>query len=663
MLIGTAGHIDHGKTALIRALTGVDTARLPEERRRGMTIELGYAYMPFAEDQGGVLAFIDVPGHERLVATMLTGAAGIDFALLVVAADDGPMPQTREHLAILQLLGIKRAAVALTKCDRVDSRRIEEAAAEIRMMLGTTPLSEIPLFATSLYDDAGIEALRRHLCGEAVRQRRRPDDGGFRLAIDRHFAVAGAGTVVTGTAYAGRVAVADHLIVSRGDGFLREVRVRNLHVSNRPAAAGAAGQRCALNLAGIDHHEICRGDWLCASGLSKATQRLDLRLHLLPQATKPLRQWQGVHLHHAAGKVQAHIALLDDSLEQGGLRPGENALVQAVLDRPILACHGDRIVIRDAAGAMTLGGGQVLDPFPPARHRRRPQRLACLATQELTDPERRLQALLDASPLGVDGEALMSAHNLVTERWLPAVARKEIIRLKGPKNAFHLFALQHWEALAQRVTDCLRDYHARCSDEAGVERDRLRRLCFPQLSPWIFSGCLENLREAQRICCSGSAWHLPGHRVELLPAEQAKAERLLNLIEARAFDPPWVRELADATDDDEREVRRLLRSVASRGEVFQVVKDLFYSAHQIGRLAETAAAIVAEERRAQPESPAPIRAAEFRDRIGCGRKRAIQILEFFDRVGYTRRIGVGSQRVHLIRGEPPVLPQAIREQT
>ena len=647
MLIGTAGHIDHGKTALVRALTGVDTTHLPEERKRGITIELGYAYAPIAGVAGSVLAFIDVPGHERFVPTMLTGAAGIDFALLVVAADDGPMPQTREHLAILHLLGIARGAVALTKCDRVDAARADRAAAETERMLAGTSLAGMPIFRTSSVDGTGIDALRGHLCAIAESEAENAPQGMFRLAVDRHFAVAGAGTVVTGTAYAGQVHVGDHLVLARGDGFMRDVRVRGLHVSNRPSQCGRIGQRCAINLVGIEHRDVRRGDWLCACALARPSERLDLRLHLLPQAPRALGQWRGVHMHHAAGQTQAHIALLDDALEAGGLVPGGDALVQVVLDAPVLACWGDCIIIRDAAGRVTLGGGRVLDPFPPARHRRRPARLALLAALEQPVAAVRLQALLDASPLGMDGNELAAAHNIALDRWRTFLPENGVVSVNGPKSV-RLFALSHWQALAGRIAECLQQHHVKFADEPGVERERLRRMCLPQLPPWVFLARLEKMLETGEVRRAGAAWHLPEHRVELSPTDRARADTLLKLLDAAVFEPPWVRDLAAATAVDEAEVRRLLRGIAARGGVFLIVRDLCYSARRVGELA----AIVADIARDSEENR--IRAAAFRDRIGGGRKRAIQILEFFDRVGYTRRIGSGNERAHLIRGEAPV---------
>ncbi|MBN8441099.1 MAG: SelB C-terminal domain-containing protein, partial [Thauera sp.] len=330
--------------------------------------------------------------------------------------------------------------------------------------------------------------------------------------------------------------------------------------------------------------------------------------------------------------------------EAGGLAPGASGLVQAVLDRPVFACHGDRIVIRDAAGRETLGGGMVLDPFPPVRHRRRPERLALLAALEQPDPVARLSALLEAAPTGLDIDELAAAHNLPDERWralLPLAA----VALAKP--AARLFAASTWGRLGAAIVERLAAHHAEFADEPGVERERLRRMCAPQLPSAAFLARLEALLAAGEVARAGAAWHLPTHTVELSPTDRARADALLARLVDGAFDPPWVRDLAGACDLAEADVRSLLRRLAMRGEVFQVVRDLFYPRACVARMAEIVARLASD-------GDGRIRAADFRDHIGGGRKRAIQILEFFDRVGHTRRVGEGARRAHVIRGEPPV---------
>lgn len=366
MIVGTAGHIDHGKTTLVRALTGIDTDRLKEEKARGISIELGYAYTPL--DNGDVLGLIDVPGHEKLIHTMAAGACGIDFALLVIAADDGVMPQTREHLAILQLLGVAHGAVALTKCDRVEPERVAQVRDEIVAWLHGSTLADAPIFETcaTRSDDAGVAALKRYLADAAIAWRARRDDGLFRLAVDRVFTLAGQGTVVTGTALAGRVATGESLAIVRTG---RAARVRSIHAQNRPVDAGCAGERCALNLAGVDKADVERGDTVADARLVAMSARLDVDLTLLDDAQLTLTHWAPLHVHLGTLHRVAHVALLDGDT----LAPGQRMRVQLVFDEPVFAVPGDRFIVRNAQATRTVGGGRVLDPFGPRASAARPR--------------------------------------------------------------------------------------------------------------------------------------------------------------------------------------------------------------------------------------------------------------------------------------------------
>ena len=381
MIIATAGHIDHGKTALIKALTGVDADRLPEEKKRGITVDLGFAYSRDAH--GRSLGFVDVPGHERLVRTMLAGATGVDFVILVVAADDGIMPQTREHLAILDLLGISRGVVALTKIDKVAPERVGAVMAEVHALLAGSPLAEAAILPLSAHSGDGMDALTAALAEAAADTCSREGSGRFRLAIDRAFTLAGTGLVVTGTVHAGRVAAGDRLLLApRG----REIRVRGLRAQNEVAEAGNVGQRCALNIAGprVEKADIARGDWICDAAIAAPTSRADVRLRVLPSEARPLRHWMPVHVHIGSADISGRVVLL----EGGSLAPGESALGQLVLDQPDGRAAGDRFVLRDQSAQRTIGGGRVIDPRPPLRNARRPERLGFLraSTRPTTAP-------------------------------------------------------------------------------------------------------------------------------------------------------------------------------------------------------------------------------------------------------------------------------------
>ena len=351
MIIGTAGHIDHGKTALVRALTGIDTDRLKEEKARGITIDLGFAYLPAPD--GKVLGFVDVPGHEKFVHNMLAGAGGIDFVLLVVAADDGVMPQTREHLAIVDLLGVGRGIVALTKVDLVSIERREAVTAEIAQTLDDTGLAGADVAAGFNRQRRGNRFAPRPAVRGGASGRGQRRQGRFRLAVDRSFTLTGVGTVVTGTVLSGTVAVSDHVTISPSG---LAARVRSIHAQNRPTDRGQAGERCALNLAGdgVAKDAIHRGDVVLDPELHAPTERIDAALRVLPSEPKPITQWMPARLHHAAAEAGARVVLLGDR----PIAPGESARVQIVLDRPIAAAVGDRFVLRDTSGQRTIGGGR-----------------------------------------------------------------------------------------------------------------------------------------------------------------------------------------------------------------------------------------------------------------------------------------------------------------
>lgn len=620
MIVGTAGHIDHGKTALLKALTGQQGDRRREERERGITIDLGYAYADLGE--GTLTGFIDVPGHERFIHNMLAGASGIDCLLLVVAADDGVMPQTREHLAIVELLGIRRALVALTKIDRVEPERIATVRRQIDDLLASGPLAGAPVFPVSSVTGEGVDALRQALVAEAARAEARGTDGHFRLAIDRAFSVSGTGVVVTGTAFAGRVQVGDELQLSPSG---RSVRVRGLHAQNREAGQAHAGQRVALNLAGerLAVEQIHRGDWLLQPLLHAPTQRIDIQFQLLPGETHELKHWTPVHAHLGAQDVTARIALLEGE----SLAPGAWMFAQLLLNAPIHAVHGDRIVLRDQSAQRTLGGGRVLDPFAPPRNRRREARLAQLRALDASSLEQGLPGLLAEAHNGLAPQALERQFNRPRDGWQLPASAVQIATRQGPR----LFDQQRWQTLGTQLLAALQRFHEEQPDELGPDRDRLRRFALPQLERPVFIALLEQALAAGEIASSGPWLHRPDHQVRLTAQEEALKTRLWPLLEAGRFDPPWVRDLAGALGAEEMQTRQLLRKLARLGLLQQVVKDLFYPELTIRQLAGHALQLEAQS--------GVIRAAAFRDQIQLGRKRSIQLLEHFDRIGFTRRFG------------------------
>ncbi len=622
MIVGTAGHIDHGKTALIKALTGVDADRLKEEKARGITIDLGYAYYPLPN--GEVLGFVDVPGHERFVHNMLAGATGIDFVLLVVAADDGVMPQTREHLEIIDLLGVKQGAVALTKIDRVAPARVAATRTEIETLLHGAALAGSPVFALSSVTGDGVPALRAHLEAVAASPPAGAVDGCFRLAVDRCFTLSGSGTVVTGTVFSGSVRVGDRLLVSPSG---REARVRSIHAQNRAAECGLAGQRCALGLVGVEKKDIGRGDWVVEPAAHAPTTRFDASLRLAPSAARALKHWTPVHVHLGAVDVMGRVSLLQGA----GIEPGASGHAQIVLDQPVGALRGDRFILRDQSAQQTLAGGVVLDPFAPARKVRTPTRLAVLAALERPTTFEALQQLLNDAPTGVDLSWFARSFNLRAEaaetlyREIPMV----VVNVAGTGRFG--FAPPRWEALQQAALAVLAAEHERAPELLGLEGRRLRRLATPDL-PWeVFTALIDQLLAGQRVARHGPWLHLPTHRITLTGAEEKLWRAVAPLLRATPFQPPWARDIAQTLTTPEPQVRSLLQRVTMLGDTYEVMHDRFFTREAIADLARIVSELAAEN--------GAVTAAEFRDHIGTGRKLAIRILEYFDKTGFSRRVG------------------------
>lgn len=620
MIIGTAGHIDHGKTTLVKALTGVDCDRLKEEKTRGITLDLGYAYTP-------TLGFIDVPGHEKLIHNMLAGATGIEFALLVVAADDGPMPQTREHLEIIELLGIRRGAVALTKIDMVTVDRKNQAKTEITELLAGTALADAPIFPVAAVSGEGIAELRAHLEATAAAQGERQAAGGFRLAIDRCFTLAGAGTVVTGTAFAGNIKTGDQLLLSPPG---KAVRVRTLRVQDTAAESGHAGQRIALALSGIEKSQIERGQWLVTPALHAPLRRFDARIRVL-SGQPPLKHWTPVHLHLGAEDVPARISLL--GVDE--IAPGGEHWAQISVDRDIGALAGDRFILRDATARHTIAGGVVLDIFPPSRKKSSTERLAMLAALADPDPAGALRHAAEQQAAGVDLTTHALNRNLDSAT-LAALCRQLNLKIVGTTA----FAPSRWQALEIRLLAALAAEHERAPDLTGVERDRLRRLTLPILSRPAFDALLAAPLADGRIAQTNAWLHLPEHRVQLAAADRDLWLTLKPLLDAQPCNPPRVRDVARATGVGEDSVRALFKRIARHGDAWPVAPDHYFTAAAVAVLARTVATLNQRDGCA--------RAAPLRDEIGGGRKVAIHILEFFDRIGYTRRV----RDTHILRGSP-----------
>ena len=712
MMIGTAGHIDHGKTSLVRALTGTDTDRLPEEKKRGMSIELGYAFLAPSNDgpavgKGSVapaatagqtevvpafglprepIAFIDVPGHEKLLHTMISGATGIDFALLLVAADDGVMPQTREHLAVLSLLGIDRGVVAITKIDRVDEARVQEVTQQVTALLADTPLAHAPIIPVSATRGDGVAELRQLLRTEAARldaahgadgtadphgsdspvraaaatepaettadtTAALPAQAGFRLAIDRVFSLDGVGTVATGTVHAGRVQVGD-VLQQLPDGP-KELRVRSLHAQNRSTDTAHAGQRCAINLAGVERDQLQRGHWLAQPGIASVSDRLDVELHLWHAEPRAIRSGTRVHVHLGTTASPAAVAVLDADT----LAPGGTGLAQLVLPQPLAAWHGDRLILRDAAGQRIIGGGRVLDSRAPVRYRRTPQRLQLLQALQRSALRDRLAGLLETCEHGVDLRQWQQVFGLASVAAFDASLQTlPHRRLAGD----FIIGEPAWQHLRRTVLDTLAAYHQNATDEIGPDAARLRRLARLRMDDAHWRLLLDALMKEGSVAQSGAFVHLPEHGSQLAARDETLLQRLTPYLMEAGAQGAWVRDLAEHIGEPAANLRPAMARLARSGHLYQVVKDLYLDAATAARLAALVRQLALENKEPvesdlaevqQASNPLPIlTVARFRDASGLGRKRAVQMLEFFDRIGLCRRVG----DTHVLRLESEV---------
>ncbi len=629
MIVATAGHIDHGKTSLVKALTGTDADRLPEEKARGLTIDLGFAY--WQAGPGQTVGFIDVPGHERFIKNMLAGVTGIDAALLIVAADDGPMPQTREHLAILDLLGVQRAIIAVTKADRAEPERVRAVAEEAEALAADTGLAGAPVLPVSAVTGAGVPDLQHLLQRLAGAVGRRRASGRFRLAVDRSFTLRGAGLVVTGTAFSGAVKVGDRLLVSPGG---VEARVRAIHAENVEAHAAQAGQRVALNLAGsgLRRHAVSRGDWLLAPEAHGPTRRIDIRLRVLGSEARPLRDRTPVHVHLGAADVTGRIAVLDGP----SIAPGAAGWAQLLLDREIGALAGDGIVLRDQSAMRTMAGGRVADPFPPARGRARPERLAELAVRAGDDP---FGGLVEAAPFGFDFPRFALAHNL-NDAEQAALRRRQGVVFAGPVAV----DAGRWQALSDAFEREVDAWTAAHPDSPGLGPVALRRRLDPVPPRDIAEAALAALAGAGRLARSGGFVHRPGHRAALAPEEEALWRRVEPLVMEGGLRPPRVRELADMLKVDHVRVEGVLRQAGRFGLVRRVADNRWFPPDALRGLADIAETLAAES------ADGRFTAAAYKDRSGIGRNVTIELLEFFDREGFTRREGDARRIVREWRG-------------
>ena len=641
MIVATAGHVDHGKTALVRALTGVDTDRLPEEKKRGLTIDLGFAYHPLGD--GHVLGFVDVPGHERFVRNMLAGVGAIDLALVVVAADDGVMPQTREHTTILDLLGVTECIAVVSKVDKVEAARAGEVSVEIDALLSTTGMRGAEIHRVCALSGAGMDALAGTLRERALSLAARAANGRFRLCVDRAFMLKGAGLVVTGTVHAGVASTGDRLVVTPSG---HDARIRGIHAQDRPAGSARAGERCALNLSGrgIESGAVARGDWIVDRALHAPSDRIDVRLRVLPGEARALRHWTPVHAHLAAAHSTARVAVLG----AGSIAPGDSGRVQVVLDHPLHALAGDRIVIRDQSATRTMGGGTIIDPFSPNRGRARPARLAWLDAIEVRgpggaeahgpgqgverDPGRAVARAIASTEAGVDAGWITRAFG-VTElemEWM--LTATGAVRVPDA-GADRCFSPAQWADLRDEIVAFLETFHRERPRLHGANANDVRLGIARRVRRGVVEHALAALLRKGVIAKRGVTVRLPGHRVTLGTNDERLWPSVARALDPAKGSPPSLRQAAEQLKIEEVELGALLKRATNAGLVLPVTRTRFVPLAAVKTLAAHAESLAGT----LPDGR--FTAAEYKDHARIGRNFAIELLECFDRSGFTERLG------------------------
>ncbi|URL01846.1 selenocysteine-specific translation elongation factor [Avibacterium sp. 21-595] len=612
MIIVTSGHVDHGKTALLRALTGTDADRLPEEKKRGMTIDLGYAYLPLPQK---TLGFIDVPGHEKFLSNMLAGLGGVDYAMLIVAADEGIQPQTAEHLAILRLLHFKQIIVVITKADKVSKTHI--ANTKQQLVQAYPFLKESPFFITSAYTGQGIDELQAHLANlPSLSDNQLP----FRYVIDRIFTIKGAGTVVTGTAFSGRIATNEELYLSTG----KKVRIKNIHSQDQQSMVGEAGQRLALNIqTDVERTEIQRGDWLFSHPPTVATDRITVEI----EAAQWIQESQAVHSYHAASHTTGKLTLLENKQ----LYPQQKALAELTLQDPLYLTYNDKLILRTGDAKSLLAGARVIEIHSPKRYKRTEVRLNflhhLLTTQNVAE---RLSCYLQHRPMPLTELAWLAQRK---EEDLPdLLAERHIQTRQG-----WAFTRSYQQQQSEKLIATLTDYHQQSPDQLGLSKARLYRIAAIHQPEALIYYFIADLLAQEKLQQTRGWLHLPEHKIRFNTEEQQLWQQVLTHFEQQHGQALWVRDLANLLDLDESTMRNFLYKAGKLGYLTPIVRDRFMLTETLYAYAHWVKNIILEK--------GDISVNQLRDELQWGRKMTVQLMEYFDRCGFLRRKG----NVHLLR--------------
>jgi selenocysteine-specific elongation factor len=627
VILGTAGHIDHGKTSLIRALTGIDTDRLKEEKLRGITIELGFAHM---EMPGGErLGIVDVPGHEKFVKHMVAGATGIDLVALVIAADEGVMPQTREHMEICELLHVKKGLVVLTKTDLVDDPDwLDMVREDIAEFLKGTFLEGCEIIAVSAATGEGIDALKNSLAGLFAEVESRSSEGPFRLPVDRVFTMRGFGTVITGTSISGRLQIGDPVVIYPNG---LKSKVRGIQVHGNDVQEVLPGQRTAVNLQGMERALIERGNVLASAGALSPSHMVDVQLELLRSAPRPLKHRAKIRFHSGTAEHLATIILLD----REELKPGDKTFAQVRLDLPTVVLRGDRFVLRSYSPVQTIGGGAVLNPLP-RKHKGPAKKEAARALEQLynsSDPEIILWHLHDAGWAGLS-EAELRIRANVPQKFLEKTlqqftsTKKVVLYDKENRRLIHPDAL---EEMKSSVMEILADYHGRFPLKAGMPKEEIPALLSKPLDVKIYNFVLRQLAEADQVAQEMEWVRLTTHKVALNKDEDTIRQKIEKAFRDSGLQPPFFKEVASGLPGTAKQHQEVLQWMLAKGTLVKTKEEIYFHASAMAELQNRLVAWLKEH--------GEITTPQFKEMTSVSRKYTIPLLEYFDGQKVTIRVG------------------------
>ncbi|NOQ45901.1 MAG: selenocysteine-specific translation elongation factor [Desulfobulbaceae bacterium] len=629
IILGTAGHVDHGKTSLIRALTGIETDRLKEEKERGITIELGFAYLDLP--CGHRLGIVDVPGHEKFIRNMVAGAAGMDMVAFIIAADEGIMPQTKEHFDICRLLGVKDGVIILTKIDMVDEEWLEMVEEEVREFFMGSFLEEAPILKVSSTTGAGIDEVKKVLDNKVQKIDFQEEFGPFRLAVDRVFSMKGFGTVITGTSLSGRIGVGDDLMFYPGK---LSAKIRGIQVHGKDVDIVEAGHRTAINLQGIEKEQIQRGDLAATPGSLVPSTLLDADLHYLSANEKELKNRTQVRVHVGTREIVGRVVLMEQDL----VTPGSDADIQLILQEPVAVWPGDRYVLRSYSPITTIGGGAILNNAPRKRKRTvdrdREENHTIFTTYRTGSVEEKMLLFLKESGLsGITADQLATRLGVFGKKLqkllLQPISAGKILLVESESK--RLLVAPVLEQLNAAILAFLENYHKDNPLKTGLAKEELRSQLLPKVDQKLLHFALNGLTKKNQIVQDGAEVRLIGHEVTLQVDEQEMQEKITHLYKDAGLKPPNLKDvLAAFSEFPEKQIRQVLDLLLQKEKLVRINESLYFHSGVLDKLADKVIAFIKKE--------GEIDAPRFKELTGLTRKFSIPLLEYFDKIKLTIRI-------------------------